>query len=165
VRRVQGTGQGDRVALGIGDDGKARAPEGVLGRLLWSGAGGGELVVEAVDRGSVGDLEAQHHAAVSAPPFVPPRREGHAVKLDVGRVVTRGAAVVGGPFRMPDDYRQPESFVERRAAVRRPVVLGNDSAWWWRPLMLESPRALVDHRGGAAVDAKVRPVEVIGAGA
>ncbi len=61
MRGVQGTCQGDGVALGVGDDGKARAPEGIVRRLLWSGACGGELAVESVDFGSVGDLEAKHY--------------------------------------------------------------------------------------------------------
>lgn len=57
VPRIRRAGQGDGVAIGIGHDCEACAPEGVVGRLLSRGSGRDQFAIETVDVAAVRQLK------------------------------------------------------------------------------------------------------------
>src|SRR5579864_7975997 len=79
--------QADGDPIGVFDDGVARAPEGVEGRLQAAVPEAGKLVVGVVHRISRIDAEAEYDAPneviAAAPTLIPELREGRAVEIEL----------------------------------------------------------------------------------
>ena len=101
--------EADGDAVGILDDGIARAPEGIPWRLQAAMAGRGHLAIEAIDLLARADAEPHDHAAgevfAAGPSLVPDLGEGRAVEIErrgVGRIGLDGADVMraggGAPY-------------------------------------------------------------------
>src|SRR5262245_21739057 len=100
--------EADGDAVGILDDGVARAPEGVERRLQSAMPGRGHLAVEAIDLFAACDAEADDDAAgeigAAAPSGVPFLGEGRAVEIEgrrLGRIGLDGVHVMRARRRAP----------------------------------------------------------------